>query len=350
MLYGGAMPRAFITGLSGLTISAEERQFLREFHPWGFILFARNVQNPQQVADLVAEFRNIVGRADAPVLIDQEGGRVQRLGPPHWPKYPSGAAFKGLYDVNQGHALATIKLATTLIGSDLAALGITVDCLPVADLPVTGADSVIGDRAYGDTPDVVAALAAAAADGLMEAGVLPVLKHIPGHGRATADSHKALPVVETDRNTLERTDFAPFRALAYLPMAMTAHVVFTAYDPQLPATTSRIMIDKVIRGFIGFDGLLMSDDVSMEALTGTLGDRTAAALSAGCDIALHCNGKMNEMRDVAANAPELGGVARDRAEKALATRQQPKTFDVARARATFARQMAQAETPQASRA
>ena len=350
MLYGRVMPRAFITGLSGLTISTEERAFLRESNPWGLILFARNVQIPQQVADLVAEFRKIVGRADAPVLIDQEGGRVQRLGPPHWPKYPSGVAFKGLYDANQGLALATLKLGTTLIGSDLAALGITVDCLPVADIPVAGADSVIGDRAYGDTAEAVAALAGAAAEGLMEAGVLPVLKHIPGHGRATADSHKALPVVDTDRNTLERTDFAPFRALAYLPMAMTAHVVFTAYDARLPATTSRTMIDQVIRGLIGFNGLLMSDDVSMEALTGTLGDRTAAALAAGCDVALHCNGKMNEMREVAANAPELSGAARDRAEKARAARRKPKPFDVVQARAAFAQQLAQAEAPQVSRA
>jgi beta-N-acetylhexosaminidase len=211
----------------------------------------------------------------------------------------------------------------------------------VADLPVAGADSVIGDRAYGNTPETVTALAAAAADGLMEAGVLPVLKHIPGHGRATADSHKALPVVDTDRDTLERTDFVPFQKLAYLPMAMTAHVVFTAYDPKLPATTSRTMIDQVIRGFIGFNGLLMSDDVSMEALTGTLGERTAASLAAGCDVALHCNGRIDEMRQVAANAPELASTARNRAEAALAVRRQPKPFDVAQARAIFAQQVAQ---------
>jgi beta-N-acetylhexosaminidase len=350
MLYGRVMPGAFITGLSGLVISAEERAFLRETDPWGFILFARNVQNPQQVADLVTEFRQIVARPDAPVLIDQEGGRVQRLGPPHWPGYPSGSAYNAVYIADKTTGLAATNLGSRLIGADLAALGITVDCLPVADIPIAGADSVIGDRAYGDTPETVAALAGAAAEGLMQAGVLPVLKHIPGHGRANADSHKALPVVDTDRDTLERTDFAAFRALAYLPMAMTAHVVFTAYDPRLPATTSRTMIDQVIRGFVGFNGLLMSDDVSMEALTGTLGDRTAAALSAGCDVALHCNGRMDEMRQVAANAPELSGQARDRAEAALAARRQPKPFDIAQARAVFAQQMAQAVAPQVSRA
>jgi beta-N-acetylhexosaminidase len=306
------------------------------------------VQNPQQVTDLVAEFRAVVARSDAPVLIDQEGGRVQRLGPPHWPRYPNGATFKALYGLDTAKSLTTTRLGARLIGADLAALGITVDCLPVADLPVAGADSVIGDRAYGDTPDAVTALAGAAAEGLMEAGVLPVLKHIPGHGRATADSHKALPVVDTDRGTLEQTDFAPFRRLAYLPMAMTAHVVFTAYDPLLPATTSRTMIDQVIRGFIGFNGLLMSDDVSMEALTGTLGDRTAAALAAGCDVALHCNGRMDEMLQIAANASELAGPARERAEKALAARRQPAPFDVAQARALFVQQMAQVAVPQVS--
>jgi beta-N-acetylhexosaminidase len=350
MLYGRVMPRAFITGLSGLVITAEERAFLRETDPWGFILFARNVQNPRQVADLVADFRATVARSDAPVLIDQEGGRVQRLGPPHWPVYPNGRAYNAVYIADKATGQAATSLGTRLIGDDLLTLGITVDCLPVADIPVAGADSVIGDRAYGDTPETVIALAGAAAEGLMEAGVLPVLKHIPGHGRAAADSHKALPVVDADRDTLERTDFAAFRALAYLPMAMTAHVVFTAFDPRLPATTSRTMIDRVIRGFIGFNGLLMSDDVSMEALTGTLGDRTAAALAAGCDVALHCNGRMDEMRQVAANAPELSGQARDRAEKALAARRPPKPFDVARARAVFAQQMAQAVAPQVSRA
>ena len=330
-------PRAFITGLAGLTIAPEEREFLRATDPWGLILFKRNIDSPAQVSDLVQDFRASVGRKDAPVLIDQEGGRVQRLQPPHWPAYPPGAAYAALYahDVAVGKAAA--HLGARLIASDLAALGIDVDCLPLADVPVAGADAVIGDRAYGNTPIQVAVLARSVSDGLMDGGVLPVLKHVPGHGRAGADSHKMLPVVDTDRATLEATDFAAFRPLADLPLGMTAHVVFTAYDPSLPATTSRIMIDQVIRGFIGFSGALMSDDVSMEALSGSIGERTAAALAAGCDIALHCNGKLDEMKEVAANSPQLSGPALRRAEAALAARRQPKPLDVAAARAEFAR-------------
>jgi beta-N-acetylhexosaminidase len=343
-------PRAFITGLAGLQIGPQERVFLRDTDPWGMILFKRNIENPKQVADLVSEFRNIVGRPDAPVLIDQEGGRVQRLAPPHWPTYPQGRAYGERYGNDTAKAEAAVRLGTRLIGADLAELEITVDCLPVADIPVAGADSVIGDRAYGDTPETVSTLARAAADGLKAAGVLPVLKHIPGHGRANADSHLALPVVTTDRKTLEQTDFAAFRALADLPLAMTAHVVFTAYDPQLPATTSRTMIDQVIRGFIGFDGLLMSDDVSMKALSGTIGERTAAALAAGCDVALHCNGDLAEMRDVAANTPVLAGKPLQRAQAALASRRAPEPIDETSARAEFARLMAPAGTAQGAQA
>ena len=332
-------PRAFITGLAGLTIAPQEREFLRATDPWGLILFKRNIDSPAQVFDLVQDFRTYVGRKDAPVLIDQEGGRVQRLQPPHWPAYPPGGAYAALYasDVSAGKAAA--HLGARLIASDLAALGIDVDCLPLADVPVAGADLVIGDRAYGNTPMQVAVLARAVSDGLMDGGVLPVLKHIPGHGRAGADSHKMLPVVDTDRATLEATDFAAFRPLADLPLGMTAHVVFTAYDQRLPATTSRIMIDQVIRGFIGFGGALMSDDVSMEALSGSIGERTAAALAAGCDIALHCNGKLDEMKEVAANSPQLSGAALRRTEAALAARRQPKPLDNIAARAEFARMM-----------
>jgi len=332
-------PRAFITGLEGLTVSAAERDFLRASDPWGLILFKRNVENPKQVTDLVSEFRAIIGRKDAPVLIDQEGGRVQRLQPPNWPAYPPGAAFGALYQRHAGDGSAAARLGSRLIAYDLASLGITVDCLPVADVPVPGSHDVIGDRAYGITPAQVSLLARSVADGLADGGVLPVLKHIPGHGRARSDSHKILPVVDTDRTTLEATDFAAFRPLADLPLAMTAHVVFTACDPKLPATTSRIMIDQVIRGFIGFRGALMSDDVSMEALSGSIGERTAAALTAGCDLALHCNGKLSEMKEVAANAPVLSGDALRRCEAALAARKQAKPLDVAAARAEFARMM-----------
>jgi beta-N-acetylhexosaminidase len=330
-------PRAFITGLAGLTIAPQERDFLRAADPWGLILFKRNIENKQQVADLVADFRDAVGRSDAPVLIDQEGGRVQRLRPPHWPAYPPGAVYAALYETDPATGGKAARLGARLIASDLAELGITVDCLPLADVPIAAADAVIGDRAYGNTPAQVSAVARAVSDGLLAGGVLPVLKHIPGHGRATADSHKALPVVTTDRATLEATDFAAFIPLADLPLAMTAHVVFTACDPQLPATTSPFMIDQVIRGFIGFRGALMSDDVSMEALSGSIGARTAAALAAGCDLALHCNGKFDEMKQVAENSPRLAGKALARAEAALAARRAPEPLDLAAARAEFAR-------------
>ena len=328
--------RAFITGVAGVSLNAAERVFLREADPWGLILFKRNIDNREQVSRLVQDFRQIVGRSDAPVLIDQEGGRVQRLGPPHWPKYPPGALYGALYDRKPNDGLNAAHLGARLIATDLAELGITVDCLPLADVPVEGADAVIGDRAYGTTPSKVAAIAGAVAEGLTAGGVLPVLKHIPGHGRATADSHAKLPVVSTDRATLEATDFAAFRPLANLPMAMTAHVVFSAIDPVSPATTSATMITEVIRGFIGFDGLLMSDDVSMQALSGTLASRSRAALEAGCDVVLHCNGRFDEMREVASEAPRLSEAAARRAAAALAWRQEPDPIDLALARRQFA--------------
>ncbi|MBS0533408.1 MAG: beta-N-acetylhexosaminidase [Proteobacteria bacterium] len=326
--------RAFITGLSGLTILPLERAFLREAAPWGLIIFKRNISTPQQVADLVRDFRDMVGW-EAPVLVDQEGGRVQRLGPPHWPAYPPGAVYGALYDRDPASGLAAARLGAHLIAADLTALGIDVDCLPLADVPIPGGDPVIGDRAYGTTPAKVAAIAGAVADGLLAGGVLPVLKHLPGHGRAHADSHKELPVVDTDRATLEQTDFAAFRPLKALPLGMTAHVVFSAIDRLAPATTSVTMVREVIRGSIGFAGLLMSDDVSMGALSGTIAERSTQALAAGCDVVLHCNGDLNEMREVAGVAPELSGVAAERASAALAMRSQREEFDVAEARGIF---------------
>ncbi len=334
--------RAFITGLAGTAITPEERAFFQEFQPWGLILFKRNIDTAAQVFALTTAFRDIVNRPDAPVLIDQEGGRVQRMGPPHWPSYPPGAAYGRLYDRDRLKGLAAAGLGGRLIAADLIAVGITVDCLPVADVPVAGADAVIGDRAYGDTPEKVAALAGAAAEGLAAGGVLPVLKHIPGHGRATADSHAALPVVDAADAELDAHDFAAFRPLAGLPMAMTAHVVFSAIDPVAPATTSVKMIQKVIRERIGFQGLLMSDDVSMNALSGTLAERTRAALAAGCDVALHCNGQMDEMRQVAAESPQLAGKAAERAAAALAARKGPQDIDLGTAREQFAALMAEA--------
>jgi len=326
--------RAFITGISGLTLTADERAFLRDQRPWGFILFKRNVADPAQVADLVESLRQCVGRADAPVLIDQEGGRVQRLGPPHWPVYPPGAVFGTLYDAKPELGLTAARLASALIAFDLSDLGITVDCLPLADVPVAGADAVIGNRAYGTNPEKVAAIARAVTDGLQSGGVLPVLKHIPGHGRATADTHFRLPVVDTPRAELEQSDFAAFQPLADLPMAMTAHVVFSAIDAAQPATTSATMIEQVIRGLIGFQGLLMSDDVSMNALAGSIAERTEAIVAAGCDVVLHCNGNLEEMRAVARATPLLTGRAAERAAAALAARAVPHAgFDRAAARA-----------------
>lgn len=327
--------RAFITGLAGPVLSPVEREFFRAAQPWGFILFKRNVENPEQVRRLAGELRESVERTAAPILIDQEGGRVQRLGPPHWPAYPPGAIYGALYDINVGLGLEAARLGARLIASDLLEVGITVDCLPLADVPVEGADRVIGDRAYGRTPEKVAAIAGAVADGLMDGGVLPVVKHIPGHGRARVDSHEGLPTVETDRSTLDVTDFAAFRPLAGLPCAMTAHVVFSAIDPATPATTSATIVQEVIRESIGFRGLLMSDDISMGALSGTIAERSVAAIRAGCDVVLHCNGSLAEMQAVAEAVPLLSGSAKQRAHAALAARPSPREFDISEARERF---------------
>jgi beta-N-acetylhexosaminidase len=338
------MTRAFITGLSGLTITASERAFLREAQPWGLIIFKRNIKAPEQVADLCSSFRDTVGW-QAPILVDQEGGRVQRLAPPHWPDYPPGAAYGALYDRDAARGISVARLAGRLIAADLRGAGLDVDCLPLADVPAPGADPVIGDRAYGSEPGKVAAIAAAIAEGLMAGGVLPVVKHLPGHGRAAADSHLKLPVVTADRATLEATDFAAFRPLAGLPLGMTAHVVFSAIDPDAPATTSATMVREVIRGFIGFRGLLMSDDVSMKALSGTIAERSRAAIAAGCDVVLHCNGDLAEMTQVAGAVPPLAGAAAERAGAALAQRRAPDEFDVDAARRIFT-QMVASDQPQ----
>jgi beta-N-acetylhexosaminidase len=325
--------RAFITGVSGPELTAAEREFIAAERPWGFILFKRNIETPAQVILLVRELRAAIGNPDAPVLIDQEGGRVQRLGPPHWPVYPPGAAFGVLYDIDRAAGLTAARLSARLMAADLVELGVTVDCLPLADVPVAGADAVIGNRAYGTEPAKVAAIARAVTEGLEQGGILPVLKHIPGHGRAAADTHFRLPQVDTPKAELERTDFAAFRPLADLPMAMTAHVVFSALDPAQPATTSATIIRQVIRGVIGFQGLLMSDDVSMNALAGSIAERTRAIVAAGCDMVLHCNGKLDEMREVARETPELSGKALERAGRALASRRAPQPFDRLAARA-----------------
>ncbi|MGE0565580.1 MAG: beta-N-acetylhexosaminidase [Pseudolabrys sp.] len=332
-------PRAFIAGVSGLTLTNDERTFLRDADPWAAILFKRNVSSRSQVSELTRTIREALGR-EAAILVDQEGGRVQRLGPPAWPAYPAGARYGALYDRQRQVGLEAAELGARLIASDLREVGIDTDCLPLADVPVTEGDPVIGDRAYGDRPDKVADIAAAVARGLMRGGVLPVLKHLPGHGRATADSHLRLPVVDTPRSELEKTDFAAFRPVAALPLGMTAHVVFSAIDPTTPATTSATMVREVIREWIGFTGLLMSDDVSMGALSGTIAERSRASIAAGCDVVLHCNGDLGEMRAVASEAPELSGNALRRADAALAARGAPDVFDIDAARARFAELMA----------
>jgi beta-N-acetylhexosaminidase len=328
--------RAFITGLSGATLTTAERHFVQEAAPWGLILFKRNVTTPDALRRLIGEFRAMVGR-QVPVLIDQEGGRVQRLGPPHWRNYPPGAAYGAVFDRDPDAGLRAARLGGRLIANDLAQLCIDVNCAPVADVPAAGADPVIGDRAYGADPAKVAALAGAFAMGLTTGGVLPVIKHLPGHGRATADSHQRLPIVAADRATLDATDFAAFRPLSGLPLGMTAHVVFTAIDPVAPATTSANIVKQVIRDSIGFNGLLMSDDISMGALSGSLSECTRAALTAGCDVVLHCNGVLSEMVEVAGEAPTLTGDAARRAEAALAARQPAAPLDVVESRAELAK-------------
>jgi beta-N-acetylhexosaminidase len=326
--------RAFIAGCSGLELTPDETAFFRDAAPWGFILFKRNVESPQQVQALCGSLRETVGRADAPILIDQEGGRVQRMGPPHWPKYPPGRAYGRLYVEDPVVGRELTRLGARLIAQDLRSVGINVDCLPVLDVPVEGAHDVIGDRAYSRDPATVAVLGRAAAEGLLAGGVLPVIKHIPGHGRAFADSHLALPVVDTPPEELMARDFAPFRALADMPLAMTAHVVYSSFDGAQPATTSRHVMAEIIRGHMGYDGLVMSDDLSMQALGGAFGERARSAFAAGCDVALHCNGKMEEMRAVAEGAPVLAGEALRRADAALGRiRHAPEPFDPVDARA-----------------
>ncbi len=323
------MTSACVFGCAGPLLGPEEAAFFRDAQPWGFILFGRNVVTPDQVRALVADLRATVGRPDAPVLIDQEGGRVQRLGPPHWPRMPPGRDYADM-------DLEIAWLGGRLIAHDLRALGINVDCAPVLDVPTPGAHDVIGDRAYGTEPGAVARIARALAEGLIAGAVAPIIKHIPGHGRAAADSHLDLPVVDASLADLEAHDFAPFAALADMPMAMTAHVVYAAVDPERPATTSAAVIDKVIRGAIGFDGLLISDDLSMKALAGDYTVRARASLDAGCDVVLHCNGNMDEMRAVAAGARPLAGRSLERAQAVLARLPSvPEAFDARQARIRF---------------
>jgi beta-N-acetylhexosaminidase len=327
---------AAIFGCAGPSLSDTEAAFFRDADPWGFILFGRNIVSPDQVRTLTGDLRAAVGRLNAPVFVDQEGGRVARLGPPHWRRYPPAGAFAEMAARDPVLACEMAWLGARLIAHDLKALGITADCAPVLDTPALGSHEIIGDRAYGRTPDMVALLGRAAADGFLAGGVAPVIKHIPGHGRAKADSHLALPVVRASLAELEAIDFAPFKDMADAPMAMTAHVIYAAVDGTRPATVSPVVIEQVIRRSIGFAGLLMSDDLSMRALHGGLADRTRGALDAGCDVVLHCNGGPAEMAEVAGAASVLAGNAAARARRALeAVAEPPESFDQEGSRRRF---------------
>ena len=342
-------PLAALFGCSGTSLSAEEKSFFKEADPLGFIIFSRNVENPQQLKSLVADLRETVGRENAPVLIDQEGGRVARLSPPHWPAFPPAATYADIYKQDKKNGTDAARLGGQLIGYELDQMGITIDCAPVLDLPGADADPIIGDRAFGADVDTIVDLGRAFAEGLMDAGIAPVIKHIPGHGRALVDSHEKLPIVDATKDELEK-DFAPFKALNYMAWAMTAHVVYTEIDPDNPATFSAEIIKNVIRKQIGFRGFLISDDLSMKALdntsantsASTMKERSSRALAAGCDAVLHCNGHMAEMIDVASGCGQMSGsqwarFALGNLQRHFAGEEdeESETFDLAKAKSSF---------------
>ena len=329
------MVKAFISGCAGTVLSDGERAFFAAEQPFGLILFKRNCAELAQVRALTADFRAATGRADAPVFIDQEGGRVQRLQPPHWPRHAPARALALVAAADMAQGARAAWLHGRLIGADLADCGVDVNCAPVLDVAVPEVSEAIGDRSFGGDPQLVATLGRAMAEGLLAAGVLPVVKHTPGHGRAVVDSHKALPVVDANLETLAESDFVPFAALADLPMAMTAHVIFRAIDSAHAATVSRAVIRDIIRNRIGFDGLLMSDDISMHALSGDYSSRAQSIYDAGCDLVLHCNGRTEEMREIGGAAPALGGKTRERALRALSLRRSPDFLDRASAREEY---------------
>lgn len=327
--------KAMILGCAGTELTVEEVALYRQERPWGFILFARNLKDEGQIRDLVRSMREAVGRPNAPVLIDQEGGRVQRIRPPMAENYPAGSVLGEIYERDREKGLRATWLMSRLIAFDLMKLGINVSCSPVLDVVIPGGTPAIGNRSYGGNSAVVAALGKAAAEGLKAGGMLPVMKHMPGHGRAMVDSHHDLPVVSASLEELDTHDFLPFAAMNDELMAMSAHIVFTAIDPDGPATTSRKVIDEVVRGRIGFDGLLLSDDSSMNALKGTLGQRAANIVAGGCDIVLHCNGVMDEMKQVVREVPVLSGKSLERVLAAEAGFRPADDGDEAQLRAEF---------------
>lgn len=327
-----AAPRAVVLGCAGTALDADEYGFMADADPAGFILFQRNCESPEQVQDLVASLRDAVARPDAPVLVDQEGGRVARLGPPHWHAPPATALLGALARIDGAAGVRAAWLSARLVAADLYPLGITVNCAPVLDLQFGHDGNAIGDRSLGADPHEVARLGRAVMGGLAAGGIVPAIKHMPGHGRATADSHAVLPRVDASFASLRARDFLPFRALRDAPAGLTSHVCYTALDAERPGTLSRTVIGEAVRGAIGFDGLLFSDDLSMGALTGPVGVRAAASLAAGCDVALHCNGKRDEMEEVAAAVPQLNGRARERFDRMLSARLEPDPFDEAEGR------------------
>lgn len=321
------MPLAAILGCAGPELTAAERTFFKAADPLGFIVFARNLVDPDQTRRLTADLRACVGRADAPILIDQEGGRVARLKPPHWRHPPAAQVFGEIAARDRARAAEAVRINHELIATELLELGVNVDCAPMLDVRAPGAHDIIGDRAFGTDPYLVADLGRAAAEGLLAGGCMAISKHIPGHGRSTVDSHHDLPRVDADFDTLAETDFVPFRALNDVPWSMTAHIIFSAIDPVRPATLSPTVIAEVIRGEIGFPGLLVSDDLSMKALKGGLDELAQASLEAGCDVVLHCNGEMAEMEKVVRGAKPLSAVGQARYEQGQRRLNRVPTFD-----------------------
>lgn len=329
--------RAFASSCSSCELNDDERAFFREARPCGLILFQRNCETPDQLRRLVGQAADAVGGSSFMVLIDQEGGRVRRLRPPQWREFPAARAFARYYASDPETGLEAARLSARLIADDLKDCGINVNAAPVLDLPVEGAHDIIGDRAYGTEPQGIITLGRAVAEAYLQGGVIPVIKHVPGHGRARSDSHKQLPAIDASLETLSESDFLPFTALNDMPAAMTAHVLLTAIDPKRAASVSATIIAKVIRGLIGFDGFLMSDDVNMKALKGTPGENAAAVLGAGCDIALHCSGILKEMQEVAQVVPILAGRALERFDSALALTRRSEPYDRDRALALMQR-------------
>jgi len=318
--------RAGIFGISGLTLTEDEKRIFSKINPVGFILFARNCESPSQVKALNHSLRELTDRKETLILIDQEGGRVARLKPAHWRATPPAGYFARMADHSIADAKKAVYANARLIARELYELGINVNCAPLADVPTPDAHDIIGDRAYGDVPHQVSILAGKMAKGLLDGGVLPVLKHLPGHGRAKSDSHLELPVVDTPLEILRATDFVPFAALSFLPLAMTAHVLYTAIDPKLPATLSPKVIT-LVREELKCESLLMSDDISMKALNGNLADLTIQSLDAGCDVILHCNGKMEEIKTIAKVIPPMSDKASERLQHALLQLKIPNDFD-----------------------